>query len=254
MATTHEQKQKKGLYVLYAVAALLAVALLAAVALLFVNSGSGNVVVAAQDDAAKLEQKKKTNEPMLDDASTSVVNLVSLMGMTQPEALAAIGHGATVQEADDPGISGDVDEVVVLLTDEKGDSKSGTPTVVLGLGADGRVNAASYSASTWLLGYGSLSLVDAVSTFHIVENTLAKAGLQGVENGSVALPSKETYSHYESDRKTLSSEECAFHGVASANGVSYLWDAEVDYDYEEANKTGNLANTVKKITVYVARS
>ena len=51
--------------------------------------------------------------------------------------------------------------VTVALTAEPADSRSGTPTVYLGLDADGKVIQAGYSAATASLGYGSLSFADA---------------------------------------------------------------------------------------------
>ena len=48
-------------------------------------------------------------------------------------------------------------EVRVALTDEPADTRTGTPTLYLGLDEDGAVVQAGYSAGTASLGYGTLS-------------------------------------------------------------------------------------------------
>lgn len=148
---------------------------------------------------------------------------------------------------------GFTNEETVVLTDEKGDALSGTPTVTLGFDGNGTVAAASYSAPTSLLGYGNLSFSDAVEEFHIVENLLGKVGLSGVEEGSVTLPDRKEYSSYGPDRKTLTSETYTFSGSAQSGDLPYSWTVTLTYDYDEANSTGNLANTVKKVAVSIMR-
>lgn len=184
---------------------------------------------------------------------TSAPDLVSLMGLTQDEAIEALQHGAQVSatsevnEAD----SSVKTEVRVALTAEPADTRTGTPTVYLGLDADGRVVQAGYSTSSSSLGYGSLSFSDAVQNEHIIEKTLAEVGLS-VEEGSVSLPAdRAAYSTYASDGKTLVKEYCSFEGQAEGAGGSYTWSAVLSYDYSTANATGNLTDTVRLVYVYV---
>lgn len=184
---------------------------------------------------------------------TSAPDLVSLMGLTQDEAVEALQHGAQVSatsevnEADNPVKT----EVRVALTAEPADTRTGTPTVYLGLDADGRVVQAGYSTSSSSLGYGSLSFSDAVQNEHIIEKTLAEVGLS-VEEGSVSLPAdRAAYSTYASDGKTLVKEYCSFEGEAEGEGGSYTWSAVLSYDYSTANATGNLTDTVRLVYVYV---
>ena len=248
LVTDETPKAKKGvtwLIVLAVVMALAAVAL--AVAFAF-NSASELHGFAAQDD-----KEAKSDKPKVTNASTQVINLVGLMGLSETDAVQKIGHGAAVQDEAPMSSVGFTDEETVVLTDEKGDALSGTPTVTLGFDSNGAVAAASYSAPTSLLGYGSLSFTDAVQKFHIVENLLGKVGLTGVEEGSVTLPERKEFSSYGPDKKTLTSETYTFNGTAQADGVQYSWTATLDYDYAEANKTGDLANTVKKIAVSIMR-
>ena len=248
-ATDETPKAKKGVAWLIALAALMAlIAICLAVAFAF-NSASELHSFAAQDDKEAIEAAS-SSKPTVTNATTQVINLVGLMGLSAEDAVQKIGHGAAVQDEAPMSSVGFTNEETVVLTDEEGDALSGTPTVTLGLDANNNVAAASYSAPTALLGYGNLSFVDAVSRFHIVENLLAKVGLPGIEEGSVTLPSdRKEFSSYGPDRKTMVSETYTFNGAAEAEGKAYSWTVTLDYDYAEANETGNLANTVKKITL-----
>ena len=241
-ATDETLKAKKGVVWLIALAALMAlIAICLAVAFAF-NSASELHSFAAQDDKEAIEAAS-SNKPMVTNATTQVINLVGLMGLSAEDAVQKIGHGAAVQDEAPMSSVGFTNEETVVLTDEKGDALSGTPTVTLGFDSNGTVAAASYSAPTSLLGYGNLSFSDAVEEFHIVENLLGKVGLSGVEEGSVTLP----------DRKTLTSETYTFSGSAQSGDLPYSWTVTLTYDYDEANSTGNLANTVKKIAVSIMR-
>ena len=187
---------------------------------------------------------------------TEVPVLTSLLGKTQDQAVTEIGHGAVataVPVTDGTGAQTGAN-VTVMLTDEPSDNKSHTtPTVYLVLDAGGLVTQAGYSAATASLGYGSLSFEDAVKTEHVVEKTLNEAGL-AVDNGTVSLPDKSTYTTYATDGKTRVSEKCSFDGASTASSVAYKWSAVLSYDYTAANASGNLADTVRQITIYVSRA
>lgn len=207
------------------------------------QEGATNIKGADASDAAASSSVKKTSAP----------DLVSLMGLTRDEAVEALQHGAQVSDTSELNEEGnDVKtEVRVALTSEPSDTRTGTPTVYLGLDEEGLVIQAGYSASTSSLGYGSLSFSDAVENEHIVEKTLAEVGLS-IEEGAVTLPDdKAEYSTYGSDGKTLVKEYCPFEGEALAGGASHEWSAVLSYDYNMANATGNLADTVRLIYVYV---
>lgn len=251
-ATDETPKAKKGVAWLIALAALMAlIAICLAVAFAF-NSASELHSFAAQDDKEAIEAAS-SNKPTVTNATTQVINLVGLMGLSAEDAVQKIGHGAAVQDEAPMSSVGFTNEETVVLTDEKGDALSGTPTVTLGFDSNGTVAAASYSAPTSLLGYGNLSFSAAVEEFHIVENLLGKVGLSGVEEGSVALPDRKEYSAYGPDRKTLTSETYTFSGDAQSGDSTYSWAVTLAYDYDEANSTGNLANTVKKVAVSIMR-
>lgn len=85
---------------------------------------------------------------------TEVPNLVGVLGQTQDAAITALAHGATVTSSKDVNEEGNSvkKSVTVALTAEPADSRSGTPTVYLGLDADGKVIQAGYSAATASLG------------------------------------------------------------------------------------------------------
>ena len=182
-----------------------------------------------------------------------VPNLAGLMGKTQDEAIAALGRGAVitsnsaVNEGDNPIKT----NLNVALTEEPADSKTGTPTVYLGLGEDGKVRQAGYSASAAALGFGALSFADAVNNEHVIEKTLSKVGVT-VPEGSATLPAnKDEYSTYASDGKTVVRERCSFEGDVDVNGTPCTWSSVLSYDYTTQVVTGNLNDTVRIIYAYV---
>lgn len=196
------------------------------------------------DETARVTQK------------TQVPNLTGLFGLTQDEAIEAIGHGATVKTTADEKEEGSAiaRRVTLELSEEPGDSKSGTPTVYLGLSEDGKVVMAGYSAATASLGYGALSLADIVENEHAIEHTLTDAGVI-VEEGAAELPKDaSTYQTYDTDGKTLMRESVDFDGEADdASGAVYAWSGVLAYDYTAANTSGNLADTVRQIYIYLEK-
>ncbi|WP_241159111.1 histone-lysine N-methyltransferase [Adlercreutzia sp. ZJ141] len=184
---------------------------------------------------------------------TDVVNLTGLLGVSLDEAIAKVGHGASVtatREVDQEG-SDVKTEVTLALTDEPADTRSGTPSVFLSLNADGAVIRAGYSAATSALGYGSLSFADAVQSEHIIENALREAGLS-VDDGAAVLPeNKGDYSTYDTDGTTLMKETCSFSGTGTVDGAEHSWDAVLLYDYVAANTSGNLNDTIRVLYIYV---
>lgn len=184
---------------------------------------------------------------------TTVPDLVSLLGHTQQEAIDILQHGATAAEPRAVNEEGNPikSEVRVALTAEPADSRTGTPTVYLGLDADGKIIQAGYSTSTSSLGYGSLSFADAVRTEHIIEKTLAEAGVS-VPEGAVELPEDaESYTSFDTDGTTRTKEYCSFNGEVDIDGAPHAWSAVLSYDYSMANASDNLADTVRTIFIYV---
>ncbi|MDR0513837.1 MAG: hypothetical protein LBG81_01570 [Coriobacteriaceae bacterium] len=184
---------------------------------------------------------------------TEVPGLLSLLGKTQEEAINLVGHGATVVSSIPVNEEGNPVKmnVKLSLTDEPGDARSGTPTVYLGLGWNGMVITAGYSVATSSLGYGALSFVDAIEKEHIIELTLAEAGL-AVAQGSATVPTdKSLYSTYASDKTTLVEEACSFSGTVEQGGAPYEWSSVLRYDYMAANASGNLADTIRQVYVYI---
>ena len=85
----------------------------------------------------------------------------------------------------------------------------------------------------------------------IIEKTLQEAGIS-VPAGTVSLPADKTeYSTYASDGTTLVKEYCPFSGDIDINGVSHTCSAVLSYDYSVANASGNLADTIRIIYVYI---
>lgn len=237
------------------------VALMAALAVLmfqFVQTSQNAVTQQAQLEGSTAAESSSAAEDTTDADSavartTEVPVLTTVMGMTQDEATAAIGHGAVVSGAIDVNEEGNPvrQRVTVVLTEEPADELSGTPTVYLGLDAEGRVVMAGYSAATASLGYGAVSFVDAVRNENIVEKTLDEAGLS-VPAGTAVLPDdRAAYSTYASDGTTLVEENYTFTGEADVNGAHYTWSSMLMYNYTAANASGNLADTIRQIYVYI---
>ena len=145
---------------------------------------------------------------------TDVPNLAAVLGMTKDEAIAALKHGATETTSKEVNEEGNPvkTNVTVALTDEPADTRSGTPTVYLGLNEDGAV----------------------------------------VQAGSAQLPADKTeYSEYASDGTTLVKESYSFSGTVDLNGAAHEWSALLLYNYSTANTSGNLADTIRIVYVYV---
>ena len=184
---------------------------------------------------------------------TDVPDLAAVLGMTKDEAITALKHGATETTSKEVNEEGNPvkTNVTVALTDEPADTRSGTPTVYLGLNEDGALVQAGYSAATASLGYGSLSFVDAVKNEHLIEKTLQEAGVD-VPEGSAELPAdKAAYSEYASDGTTLVKESYSFSGTVDLDGAAHEWSAVLLYNYSTANTSGNLADTISIVYVYI---
>ena len=184
---------------------------------------------------------------------TDVPNITSLLGKTTDEAVAALGHGALItQNVEVKEKGSDIkNNISIALTEEPADSKTGTPTVYLGLDKSGKIIQAGYSAAASALGFGSLSFVDAIANEHVVEKTLAKIGVE-VPDGSAVLPQdKASYTTYDSDGTTVKKELCSFKGDTEIGGKPCEWSAVLSYDYTTQIISGNLSDTVRMIYVYV---
>ncbi len=205
----------------------------------------------AQDDG--LSQDGMNDASTATAKTTDVPNLVELLGGTQEGAIAALQRGATVTSTREVNEEGNPvkTSVTVALSGEPSDTRSGTPTVYLGLGEDGAIVQVGYSAATASLGYGSLSFIDAVKNDHIVEKTLQEAGIN-VAEGSVELPEdRASYSTYASDGTTLVKETCSFNGSVDIDGAPHEWSSVLLYDYTTANASGNLADTIRTVYIYL---
>lgn len=183
----------------------------------------------------------------------TVPNLNSLLGMSQNDAIASVGLGATVTSTREVNEEGNPvrTSLTVSLTEEPADSRSGTPTLYLGVNADGAVVQAGYSAPTSSLGFGSLSFSDAVSNEHIVEQILGEAGIPVAEGAAVLPEDKAAYSTYDSTGTSLVRESATFQGEVDIDGTHRTWSSTLTYDYATANASDNLADTIRLVYVYV---
>lgn len=256
----HQRKSRRMRRVLIIIVILL-IALIVALGYFTFRLFSESQTLAAQQtreqqdaqEVAAIQEKETKDAATTTEKKTDVPDLAALLGMGQDQALTALAHGATVVNSNDVNEEGNAIKrnVTIALTDEPADARSSTPTVYLGLNAEGLVIQAGYSAATAALGYGSLSFIDAVRNEHIVEKTLNEAGIP-VSEGSAILPDDKTaYSTYASDGTTLVKENCSFSGTAELDGAPHDWSAVLLYDYTTANTSGNLADTIRMIYVYV---
>lgn len=217
------------------------------------NAVSQQEIQPSTHDVDELKDVDTKDPSTTSSKKTEVPELSTLLGKNQDEAITLLGRGATIvsttplNEENNPVKS----NTKISLTDEPGDSRSGTPTVYLGLDAEGLILSAGYSAATSTLGYGSLSFADAIKNEFIIENTLIEAGLS-IPLGTVELPAdKGLYSTYATDGTTLVTENFSFAGTADKDGVPYEWSAVLRYDYTSANASGNLADTIRQIYIYL---
>lgn len=202
--------------------------------------------LAAQDEKAKDAQDSVAKK-------TEVPNLAAVLGLDQAAAITHLEHGATITNSRTVNEEGNPikTSVTVALTDEPADTRAGTPTVYLGLDEEGLVVQAGYSTSTSSLGYGSLSFTDAVRNERIVEKTLKEGGITVPANSAELPADKMAYSTYASDGTTLVKENYQFTGTAAINGAEHQWSSVLQYDYTVANTSGNLADTIRVIYIYV---
>lgn len=258
----HQRKSRRMRRVLIVIVVLLVLILCALGYFTFKLLGDSKTLATQQTQEQQSSQEVgalKQDQTETKDASTATVkkteipDLTAVLGVTQDEAVVLLKHGATVTSSKAVNEEGNSikTNVTIALTDEPADTRSGTPTVYLGLDEDGKVIQAGYSAATATLGYGSLSFVDAVKNEHIVEKTLQEAGIK-VTEGTVELPAdKTTYSTYASDGTTLVKESCSFNGTVEVGSTQHEWSSVLLYDYTTANTSGNLADTVRIIYVYI---
>ncbi len=224
----------------------------------FVQTSQNAVTQQVQQEGAQVTTTEEgtgvaTDAQATTTRTTEVPLLTSVIGMSQDDAVAAIGRGAVVSGSVEVNEEGNPirQRVTVSLTSEPADTRSGTPTVYLGVNEGGSVVMAGYSAATASLGYGNLSFVDAVQNENIVEKTLDEAGLS-VPAGTAQLPAdRASYCTYASDGTTLVEENCTFEGEAEVNGARYTWSSMLMYNYTAANASGNLNDTVRQIYVYI---
>lgn len=254
----YQHKSRRLRRILIAIIIVLIILLIAAIAaggLLLHTASQTAVQMAASNQQAAIDDMQDG----VDDASmqakkvVDVPDLASLLGLTQDQAIEAVGHGAIATATSEVNEEGNPirTSLTIALTDDPADSRSGTPSVYLGLDEGGLVVQAGYSAPTASLGYGSLSFADAVANEHVVEKTLQEAGIP-VEEGAAVLPDdKSSYSTYDSDGTTLVRENCTFEGQVDIDGASHSWSSTLSYDYTTANSTDNLADTIRLIYVYL---
>ncbi len=255
--TEAQAKQRRSRRALKAMIALLVVVIVAvgAAGVYLVVTDSQRTELAAEDRTASTDAGTGSDASTPTESSTEVPNLATVVGATVDEAVAALGHGATVtntNEIDEEDSS--VRSIVTIeLADEPTDSRTGTPSVYLSLDESGAAIEVSYAAGMAQLGYGSMSFADAVEEAHAVETTLTAAGVP-VQEGSVALPEDPTeYTTY-GDDGSIRSERYSFTGATDVDGTTFSWSVSLVYDYATTSSSGSIADTTRRLTLTLSRA
>lgn len=264
-ANIHKRKSRRTrimLTVVLVVLLALAVALAYYATQLFTEANDAAQQTAARSDSSETPSSLASDSSE-DDSQRhgNVPNLTGLLGLTVDDAVAQVGHGATkTSENDITEETGKGDDkktevvgksVTVSLADETTDNSGNAPTLYLECDKKGAIVRVGYSTSVASLNYDDMSFADIVQSGNIVENLLSDAGLP-TEDGTVELPAAEDYRTYADDGTTIVQEAYTFSGTSKAtDGAEHKWSCRLTYDYSAANVSGNLADTIKRIQLYI---
>lgn len=265
------RRTRKILIVLIIMVALAIVATAVAVALVSAGQkGAANeraVSESAAADQIALSQQGANDASSQTREGAEMPAIAGLVGLSLDDAVAGIGHGAQIvadeqMDLDDGEASeGDASDeseaneparmVTVELTEDPADTRTGIPTVYLGLDEEGAVVEAIFSSGLSQLGYAQMSFADAVTSARVVDNVLAEAGI-AVDSSAVALPvDPAAYTTYAADGSSVKSESYAFTGTCDVPGQACAWTVELAYDYSAAASSGDVSNVVRRITLTV---
>lgn len=233
----------------------LAIVLIALIiALVFVSVPQAQTVshsAQAEVEAEEKALKEAEKEGYYDTDPIEVVDLTDLMGADLDRALESIGHGAEI-DGDPTLVAGGLTEVTVLLGEESASIQTGMALTHLYLDKSGRVVQASYQININHLSCANLPFDRIVDEAHLIERLLQGAGLVAIEPDPIASPAKDEYARYDSSGKTIVEERYQFVGTGSDAADQHLeWGVLLDYDYEQAIETNNLAKTVRTVLVSI---
>lgn len=248
-----QQNQKSLTMILVAVIALLVIVLAGLVVALCTTPNAQTVSHSAQAEveAEQKALKEAEKEGYYDTDPIEVVDLTELIGTDLDTALELIGHGAEL-DGDPTLVAGGLTEVTVLLGEESATIDTGTALAYLYLDKSGQVVQASYQININDLSCATLPFDRIVNEAHLVERLLEGAGLASVQPDPVKAPAKDDYAHYDSSGKTTVEERYQFVGTGlDAIERPLEWSVLLDYDYEQAIETNNLANTVRTVLVSI---
>ena len=252
----HSKRMRKNLFIVILV--LLALVCALVVGIYFLMKNSENVAVQqaqiTNSDSAKIDSQQTEEDARSSQKTSTVPNLVELVGLNVDQAIEKIGHGAQISS--DVLQEGDVRRIVkVNLSSDEGDSKNGSPNATFNLNADNVVISVSYFAPTKSLGFGSVSFIDVLNNEGIFEKTLSAAGLLADKGVAVISPDvdRSGYSTYGSDGTTLLREDKTFEGAGKGDQEAFKWKANVVYDYSVATATDNLSDTIRTISITISK-
>ncbi len=264
VANIHKRKSRRMRIVLIVVSVVLVLLLAALVYFAFTLVNEANSVAYQTASRESSDAPSSLASDAQDDENVvhgDVPALSGLLGKTTDDAIAEVGRGATItSQKDITEETGKGDKkktqvvgtsVTVALADETTDNSGNTPTLYFDCDKDGVITRVGYSTSVASLNYGDMSFADIVQNGHIVENLLSDAGLP-TDDGAVTLPATDDYRTYADDGTTIVQEAYTFSGTSNAtDGSSHKWSCRLSYDYSAANVSGNLADTIKLVQLYI---
>lgn len=212
-----------------------------------IASVSAQVEYEAEEHALKEAEK----EGYYDTDPIKVIVLTELIGHDLSGALHLIGHGAEVSGSP-TRVAGGLTEVTVLLGEESATIEGGMALTHLYLDRNGVVVQADYQININDLSCATLPFDRIVDEAHLIERLLEGAGLVAFAPNPVVAPDRSEYARYDSSGKTTVEERYQFVGNGTdAQGQELEWGVLLDYDYAQAIKTNNLANTVRTVRVSI---
>ena len=181
-----------------------------------------------------------------------IPNLTNMLNKKLATGVEAIGRGANLNKLDNVSGAGNITKQYAYdLTNEKSGSKTISTNVIFYTDNTDNILKISFKGDITSLGYANISFKDIINNEKIVDKSLKEAGLENIEHTN-SLPLDNTkYTTYASDGTTATNLTYNFTGISYKNDSKYTWSTSILYDYTKANESGNLADTLRSLTITV---
>lgn len=223
---------------------------------------------------ALVEQAAETGETAaVAKASTEVPNLLSMVGVTEADAVASLGSKAgektvtpveaevpEVEEGEEPPEVEELDSDIVsveridIVTEGDAVSKA-EPAVYLTLRRDGYVQEVYYTCDLNLLGCELVTFEEMIADSEKLAGYLSAAGVTADATmfGEPDESNIETVMGKDKDGKDApESKTYTIWDYADTGGEEGTWEIIVKYDYSAANKSGDATDVVRTIDIRMA--